>query len=306
MKTTLVVIYNHCFPGNIEKIERYYKGNFTSIFHVIPFHMSSQDNIIPVFEVSYMFAGHIAAAWSRIIKTEAEYFAFIGDDLLLNPRINEINLHNEFHVNPNTAYIDQHFTLDNVSAFWRRAVEAINWSPKRKGVEIPIDFPTAEMMLEKLRSLEHTSLIVPRKAVQRNLDRPRGRDFFEIIKSNIWSARWNAKYSLRRNRTMNYPVVGGYSDIVVVPQKFTREFSRMCGIFNTLGLHTELAIPTTLRYLFRDSISTADNSGISRLIAWDGNKAIQFEEFEQTIENLRANFPKNVSYAHPVKLSQWY
>jgi len=305
MSTTLVVIYNHSHPANIEKIERYYSSNFSRIIHVIPFHLAEKENVVSVFEISYMFAGHIASSWSRLVKCDTDFYTFIGDDLILNPTIDEHNLPFQFNVNPMRAYIDCYFSLGEVNHFWRRAVEAIRWTPNKKGVELPDYFPTAELMFERLASTDSFSMIVPREAVIRSYSRFSGKNPLKTLRTNIWTAQSNIKFFSRQSRNLKYPVIGGYSDIVVIPRNFISDFCRLCGIFNTLGLHTELTIPTVLRYLFGESISTAQNSNVSRAIAWEGNIALDLKNVENSIESLRDNFPIGLAYAHPVKLSKF-
>lgn len=43
MKVALIVIYNHKFGKNIEKIERIYSKQFNNIYHLMPFCTGSKE-----------------------------------------------------------------------------------------------------------------------------------------------------------------------------------------------------------------------------------------------------------------------
>ena len=57
---TLVIIYNHHYPKNIERLDLIYKDKFKSIFHLIPFYSGEKSNVIPVYGNSFYFQGYIA------------------------------------------------------------------------------------------------------------------------------------------------------------------------------------------------------------------------------------------------------
>ena len=45
----LLIIYNHRYDDNIEKLERIYKNRFSDIYHIVPFYNGTIENVIPVY-----------------------------------------------------------------------------------------------------------------------------------------------------------------------------------------------------------------------------------------------------------------
>jgi hypothetical protein len=305
MKATLVIIYNHSFPNNIPKLEKYYADRFSHILHVVPFFQSSEPNVITVYEVSYMFAGHIANAWKEISSLNSDYVVFVGDDLLLNPQINEFNLESKFSLSCKSAYIDEVFSLGEVKNFWRRSVEAVSWSPSRKGIELSGDFPDSESIKSALTKNLNFSSVANRRSLMRKIQIDKNILSPHTLASVLWSVRWNIRYLRESKRKLKYPLVGGYSDLVILPREYLDKFAHLCGIFNILGLHTELAIPTILSYIFGEKLNTREKIGIKAKIEWNGNSALSPIDFNFNLSSLIRDFPIDVFYAHPIKLSKW-
>ena len=46
----LIIIYNHRFDQNIEKLNKIYGERFSKIYHLVPFYDGDLPNVIPVFE----------------------------------------------------------------------------------------------------------------------------------------------------------------------------------------------------------------------------------------------------------------
>src|ERR1017187_1011042 len=91
-KVPLIIIYNHRFDDNIEKLEKIYRDRFSTIFHLVPFYDGDLTNVIPVFERSYYFHGYIPQALRILKKINCSHYFFVSDDVLLHPSINENNV----------------------------------------------------------------------------------------------------------------------------------------------------------------------------------------------------------------------
>ena len=50
----------------------------------------------------------------------------------------------------------------------------------------------------------------------------------------------------KKEYKLPYPLIGCYSDIFVIDKSSIREFCHLCGVFATLRLHVEIAIPSAL------------------------------------------------------------
>ena len=101
-----------------------------------------------------------------------------------------------------------------------------------------------------------------------------------------------------------YPMAGGYSDIFCVEKSRLFEFARLCGIFASMNMFAEIAIPTAAVLTFaRNEVEFFPPN--SRKVFW-GNDRIAFEEkYNRDFDRLYENWDSSVAYVHPVKLSKW-
>ena len=102
-KICLSVVFNHQFEKNIPKLRNIYKERFSTIRYLSPFSKSKDPEVIPIFETSVHFQGYFAQSFSHLPK-DCDYYVFCGDDLILNPCLNESNLINTLNCNE-TSYI---------------------------------------------------------------------------------------------------------------------------------------------------------------------------------------------------------
>src|SRR5205085_6532757 len=70
----LVIIYNHQYDENIERLEHLYKRRFGSIFHLVPFYRGSRSNVVPVYENSHYFQGYIAQAFRAFFREDFSHY----------------------------------------------------------------------------------------------------------------------------------------------------------------------------------------------------------------------------------------
>src|SRR6218665_624801 len=104
-KVALVIIYNHQYNKNIEKLEEVYGNWFSHIFHLVPFYAGDKPNVIAVYESSYYFQGYVAQGLKRFFSPEFDHYLFIGDDLMVNPVINENNYSLHLNLDVKTSFI---------------------------------------------------------------------------------------------------------------------------------------------------------------------------------------------------------
>src|SRR5512133_1118315 len=91
-KTCLVVVYNHNFEKNIPVIRGMYSGRFSSVVQLMPFYRGKDPDVIRVFGNSFHFHAFIAQARKSLLSFDCDRYLVIGDDLVLNPNINESTL----------------------------------------------------------------------------------------------------------------------------------------------------------------------------------------------------------------------
>lgn len=105
-----MVLFNHRYDQNIKKIKKLYQDRFSDIYLLMPFYDGPSVNglnIIPVYESSFRFQGYIAQAYQRISQLGKNYrhYVVIGDDLILNPGLNEANILSYMNLQEGESYI---------------------------------------------------------------------------------------------------------------------------------------------------------------------------------------------------------
>src|SRR4051794_32900822 len=84
-RCTLVILFNHPFPKNIDKLRSIYGARFPDMLFLMPIVEVDDPSVITVFRGGYNFHGHIADAVDRIAARDSDLYLFCQDDLLLNP-----------------------------------------------------------------------------------------------------------------------------------------------------------------------------------------------------------------------------
>ena len=103
---------------------------------------------------------------------------------------------------------------------------------------------------------------------------------------------------------MDYPLVGGYSDIFLVTEKEMPKFCQYCGAFAASNLFVEIAIPTAL-FLTASSVKYNRDVKLKRGDIWGYNIKRLEKENNQDLNKLMDNYPEHIFFIHPVKLSRW-
>lgn len=280
----LVIIYNHQFNSNIELLEKLYAPRFSTIVHLVPFYQGSKLNVIPVYENSYYFQGYVAQAWRDLSAYDCDDFLFIGDDLLLNPIVNEKNYRDCLGVDDQTSFIPSVFELHNCRAFWWRCKEAVEWRPNPNGLEVKGMLPTHQEAMSHYE--RHQLCPGPLRAFTAN---PKLLPDEEAGQQLI---------------TLPYPLIASYSDIFAIPRQVMQQFVHYCGVFAAARLFVELAIPSALAMASPRLISEAKNKLRGRAL-WTTDDLMLLDPFEKSLSQLLDDFPRQYLYLHPIKLSQW-
>ncbi len=325
-KVALIFIFNHRYDKNIPVLEKLYNSRFSNIYYLVPFYNGDHPNVIPVYENSFYFQGYIAQGLKLYFSEKYEHYIFIGDDLVLNPAINENNYKEYFHLSAKASFIPEIFHLHNLTNndtlrfekfkkspgspdkyYWWRIREVINYSHPKNGTEASNEMPSyseAETTLKK-----HGITIKPLS--------------YQDIRGGIFPLSLNdhqhrvhvTKYlyhlnPLKKQYPLSYPMVGSYSDLVIVSQASIKNFCHYCGVFAANELFVEFAIPTAL-LLAAEEVVTEPQLGRRGDIYWTYSKEEadnyekQMQLYHYNLEELISNFPTEKLYIHPVKLSKW-
>lgn len=296
----LIFIHNHRFETNLEPLERIYGDRFSRIHHLMPFYSGSKANVHRVYESSHQFQGFFAQAAKSLLSDVAPHYIFCGDDLLLNPRLNEGNVTAELSLDPESAYIKGINSLTDVPLSWPHAAGALLAFAHNGGVEWERELPPREQAM--LRFEQHK--IAVGKLNWRNFRNGiGGRQLFQLI-----------FYALKRQQTrrlpgsmrdLPYPLANSYSDFFVVPRASLASFCHLCGVFAAMNLFAEVAIPTAL-LLTTDRIVRERGTELRGVELWSKNEVEEVErKHERDLHRLLHSFPHEQLYLHPVKLSRW-
>lgn len=329
----LIIIFNHRYDKNIDILEKIYRHRFRNIFFLVPFYDGSNPNVIPVYENSYYFQGYIAQGYRHYSNSEYSHYLFVADDLLLNPEINEDNYRDFFHLADDEGFLPEVFSLHNLTnnatllfdkstsilqslsatnherLFWWRTVQAIQYSPAVSGAEcvgqVP-GYPEALLLLQR-----HGYSVQPLDFRDVYGACPAPSDSIGIRKWIGWLIRRCLNLIQGNKRfTLKYPLVGSYSDIVIVPQSSARQFAHYCGVFAANRLFVEFAIPTALLLTCQKVVCEPDinrRGAIYWLYTEQGRKEYNdaMASYNSSLEHLVDKFPSQTLYIHPIKLSQW-
>jgi len=300
----LIVIYNHKYEDNIPLIEEAYKERFSNIFHLVPFYTGNKSNVISVYENSYHFQGYIAQAF-QIIKNKSDFihYFFIGDDVLLNPNINENTYQRYFNIDVNESFFSKFDELANMQ-HWPHLKKIAHYTLSPEGLEILKEFPDKESVINKF--------------LKNNLQKPYiyTKDLYSLPQKNHYSKSFfGYYYYLKDKRKIKkllktekiepaYPIVCGYSDIIIIPSNEIKSFSHYCGLFSAGKLFVEGAIPTAM-IMSCDKIKTAVQIKRKYILLWSLERQKFEEKYNYNLEKLLNDFSEDILYIHPVKLSKW-
>ncbi len=320
MNLCLVVVFNHRFDRNLPLLREYYSGKFSKVVFLMPFADDLEcDNpdVISVHHGSYLFQGFFAEAGKRLGETGCDGFVIIGDDLLLNPALDERNLHPRLGLDPGHGYTKSLASLYDAPLSWSRLRDTyrafFSGGFKWQGL-----LPSREEAFEKSRQygIEHQPLGL------RNFGRVFTRQWLSSVGiAASWLGQRDDSRKLFQvgSSGIPYPAFYGYSDFLIIPAPAWNDFARYCQVTAAMQLFVESAIPlcmvlacdfveTELEYgtLF-DAQNPARRMRMRGIeLQWSNQDRLNFErEYDLDLQRLLAGFPEDVIYFHPVKLSQW-
>ena len=313
-KVILIILFNHKFERNLQRLRELYASRFDHICFIMPFYKGTDADVITVYEHSYIFQGYLAQALKEIKKKQYNHYLIIGDDLLLHPDINQHNYKQYFKVDEDTAFIPGIYLLDdetrlkeNEMWFWYH--NAMSFRSNKPGVEVQNELPDFTIAAELLKKhgynfnpyLSKRLLVEKVPKIKNKDDEP-----LKIQVENVigWFRLW-IKYSFRSRRKLHYPMVGSYSDAIVIPHACIDSFTHYCGVFAALDLFVEIAIPTALLFAAKRVVQEKDLQYKGRTFWGDEDITTMEKQYNNNLENLFINFPKDTLYIHPVKLSRW-
>ncbi|MFD1095246.1 hypothetical protein [Salegentibacter chungangensis] len=307
-KVALIIIYNHQYNKNIDVLEKIYKDRFSNIFHLVPFYNGDKQNVIPVYECSHYFQGYISQGFKSFFKEEFSHYFFVADDLILNPIINENNYSSHLNLDSNSCFIPGFITLHEQEKWWSKVKDAYNWRIQINGVEAEHQLPDYDEALQKfelfnleIKPLRYDQIWETSRPIK-SWVKPLS---YGNVKKNSALLYKSLKDKLSRTTySLPYPLVGSYSDILVVNSGAIKSFCHYCGVFAATQLFVEIALPTSL-VLSANQICTENDLKLRGRALWTKKDYQELEKYEYSLPKLLTDFPDNYLYLHPIKLSKW-
>lgn len=288
MNTCLVIIFNHRFDANLAILRKIYGERFSVIRFLMPFYDGKDNDVIPVYECSYQFQGYLIQAYEKLSALKSDYYLFIGDDVMLNPEINERNCQEKLGAEKADAAIMGMYPLNMPGK--------LAWPHCRF---------SSRPFFKKSTSWKE-SLTDYSEAMAR-MERYFGKPYPEVYGENFFEGFLDLKEEFRQRNggafTIPYPMAHGYSDVFILRRSVLYPFSRTCGIFAAMNVFVEIAIPTAM-ILVCENIANIDEADRQCITAWESEREALRQHY-QSITELMKKWKDEVLFIHPVKLSEW-
>ena len=348
MKTALIVIYNHNFEKNIEKIKRLYSSRFSRIIQIIPFYRGGDPDVIGVYDAAWQFNGYITQALPRLLQEKnISHYVVIADDIILHPELNESNICEKLGLDENSAYIrdnylineEMMYTLDWAYYSYSRmmapgtscefksfipSLEEAREHVTRHGFNWKDGAPNSIMksyLVQKKASHEFLGEMLPsdiqgmfamiRKHLALGMTMAESIIKMPFIGLNVTSflstmkrySNFLAKSS--RKAEPLYPLFWAYSDVMIIPSNKISDFAHLCGVFSAMRIFVEVALPTALVFTM-DKIKTDKDIPYHGIPIWGSERLTSLhDKHNGSLAHLISNWPDDVLFYHPIKLSKW-
>jgi len=302
MKICLTIVFNHKFENNVHKLNKLYKNRFDNIYYLMPFYTGNNKNVIPIYENPHTFQGYFIQSLTHYYNIKYSHYLFMADDLILNPKVNQNNIYKLLRLKSDSAYFKAAFSLHNIDFPWPHVLPAINIFQTNTGINVQNEIPDYHHAYKRISS--HNINLNDQKMRFRTkwLLLSRNMKNIEKVKLFLFSI-YKFRLNFFRVQKLPYPLVGGYSDFVIVPASSIKLFCHYCGVFASMGLFVEVALPTALLLACNNIVwERGDFEGLE---IWDLQQLENIShECDFNIKKLFLNYHHKL-YIHPAKLSKW-
>lgn len=300
-KIALLVIYNHRYDKNIPRLERIYEDKFSHIFHIVPFYDGDKDNVIAVYDTSYCFGGYIAQAYGHIKYKGFTHYFIIADDMILSPFLTEKNIFEKLGLCEDEDFTPSIREFGKSRTSWLHTTDALFFTVCHTGAEIYSVLPSKKEADMHFKSLGIDSSKLTKSAFWKALfcRRVLLKSFFQIglVVKRLLSNPFG-RFELE------YPLVGGYADIGLLTAETMPKVCQYVGAFSATGLFVEIGLPTSI-VLASNKLKTECNLRLKGKIYWDREICVFEEKYNYNLDILLENYPNDIFYIHPIKLSKW-
>lgn len=294
--TSLIIIFNHRYDDNIEKLRRMYQSRFSVIRFLVPFYTGESPDVIPVYASSYYYQLYITQAYPDLMMLDTDFYLFVGDDVMLDEGINEHSAAVKLGLRNRKVFIYDFLELNIRGGFqWMWAKDSSEPFLKYKGThwqnEIP-DRDEAFALFERFFSRPYDETYTV---------------FFEYEGADTTEI----EHFIQTNgggRLVPYPMARGYSDVLAIRKDVLGELVHIFGVFAAMEVFVEIAIPTSIVLLFdREEVAFMHETeyGFMDLYWAEEGLTTLGKKYDFSLRNLKEGFPVRCLAVHPVKLSMW-
>lgn len=298
-KIALLVVFNHRFDRNLPVLDELLKGKWSNVFYIVPFYDGNRKDVITVYENSYQYEGYFAQAYQTLRNYNFDHYVIIGDDMVLNPRLNEDNILSELGIGRGESYFPE--IQDLQKGKWDNIDYAACFRLVQKGAEIFRVLPTADEARKRFSDMGYCP--TPKISFYTALRNLKGCHIVDLRSFvNLLLKMLKHPFS---SIPFEYPFVGGISDFFIVDKESMGAFCHYCGAFAAANLFVEVAVPTSLILSCKKLCTESKLSSYKQGYLWGEDINIFANKYEYNYERLIKNYPKGVLFIHPVKLSKW-
>ena len=312
-KVCLVIFFNHRYEKNIPKLYKYYAYRFDSIKIIMPFYKDPSDSrVLRVYGNSWHFQDYFRQAYQELVEEKAAYYIFVGDDCLLNPVINQENIINLLRLHSDSNFISDIQPLAPLSLSWKNFTEEkIGFSTP--GVEYFKELPGKELALRQIKKHKIFSEMQDEQfLVYQSLSKfcERAKNDFESLIYHLFKQKVRLPLKLfpKVTRELKFPLLKGYSDFLIVNKDSLEEFVHLCGIYSSMHMFAEIAIPTALA-LSCNNLVTLEDTQFQAKAYWSDFRKTDLEELKKQlngdVSKLFEGERNNYLWIHPIKFSIW-
>lgn len=305
MKTVACVLFNHPYAKNIPIIQEAMKSRFDEVYFVVPNMQLDAANVIVSYRGSYSFQGLIVDACETLLRSQGDYFFFIQDDVVLNPKFTGADLIKRLKIDEGGAFLPGTRTLGGPYN-WHYALLSHIWK---------LFYPTNIFSGSGVENW--LSLLPPADVAFRELESKYGFAFTPIDRADPISPKYASVLDPVANQALNIAILNGLfstaheqskitlpfpflfamSDFFAVDRNTLKNAKHMLGVFSAMQLFPEFAIPTAL-HLTACKVMHSGDTGLHAIwLVANDRESLTFDPIVREFEN-------NKLLLHPVKISQ--
>lgn len=300
----LVVMFNHAYPANIERLRRLYGKRFSRIVFLMPNQRVPDPACFTGYRGSFSSHGLVADARDFLLAQDADTYLFAADDLILNPTLDESTIVDALGLREHDGFLTRFEFLAGQCL--------VDGPTPRPGWPTSRDWLWTRRVLSRLqpRNVMHGSGVEGHLADLPDRETAL-RKFLRYgapllrLEMPPPARRGPARLIAWRNRPTTHelplPLAHGISDLFAVRRARLDRLAHYLGVFAAMDLFVEVAIPTAL-ILAVERLVTA--RGASWEYSWaPSGPGVDAAPFA-SLADLEARFPASQLFVHPVKLSR--